>query len=218
MTDSGGYIRDVEKYFLSLAGEGIMLSSEDYTVISKLRDRQIPKEVVLRGISRAFEKLNADDDDGKNRVRSMKQCSSFIEESIEEYSPLKERKISEESNKEHTGIIGEAAQKLGGYINEEKRTDVRDYYIMLRNRVLDLEGAPEENVLGRILSIEADCLEKFFNALPEEERSTIALDAETRVKGRGRYMTEKAFSESVISFRNEIIHNKYGVKYLYSYD
>ena len=79
---------------------------------------------------------------------------------------------------------------------------------MLRNRILELEGAPEDNALGGIISIEADCLEKFFKELPEEEKSSIAHDAENRVKGRGRYMTEKAGAERGISFRNEIIHKK----------
>ncbi len=218
MTEGGRYIKDVESYFLSLAGEGIMLSSQDYALISKLRDRQIPKEVVLRGINRAFEKLNAKDDKGRNRIRSMKQCSSFIEESIEEYSPLKERKTSEEASSEHTGVIGEAAQKLSDFIKEEKDVSLRDYYTMLRNRVLELEGAPEDNALASIISLEADCLERFFSELPEGERESVRREAEERVKGRGRYMTEKAFSESVISFRNEIIHNKYGVRFLYSYD
>ena len=217
MTEGGGYIKDVERYFISLAGEGIMLSSQDYAIISELRDKQVPKEVVLRGISRAFQKLDEEDDKGM-RIRSMRQCYSFIEESIEEYSPLKERRISEEASREYKGIVGEAAQKLSGYINEEKRANVRDYYIMLRNRILELEEAPEDNVLGSIISIEADCLESFFNELPEEERSLIEHDAENRLKERGRYMTGKAYSESVISFRNEIIHNKYGLRFLYSYD
>lgn len=217
MTEGGGYIKDVERYFISLAGEGIMLSSEDYAIISELRDKQVPKEVVLRGINRAFQKLNEEDDKGK-RIRSMRQCYSFIEESIEEYSPLKERKVSAEASSEHTGVVGEAVQKLSGYINEEKRANVRDYYIMLRNKILELEVAPEDNALGSIISIEADCLESFFNELPEEERSSIELDAENSLKERGRYMTDKAYSESVISFRNEIIHNKYGLRFLYSYD
>jgi|GEM_PF-784880 len=218
MTQSGRYIKDVERYFISLAGEGIMLSSEDYALISKLRDRKVPKEVVLRGINRAFKKLNVEDDKGKNRIRSMRQCYSFIEESIDEYSPLKERKISRETNRGRTGIIGEAAGKLSDFINEEKKASVRDYYIIFRNRVLELEHVEEDNALGAIISLEADCLEQFFNSLTDEERQSIALDAELRVKGRGRYMTEKAFAESIISFRNEIIHNKYGVRSLYSYD
>lgn len=217
MTEGGSYIKDVERYFISLAGEGIMLSSQDYAIISELRDKQVPKEIVFRGISRAFQKLNAEDDKGK-RIRSLQQCKPFIQESIEEHRPLKERKISGEASTEHTGVVGEAAQKLSGYINDEKRANVRDYYVMLRNRILELEGAPEDNALGSIISIEADCLEKFFRELSEEERSSIAHDAENRVKGRGRYMTEKAFSESLISFRNEIIHNKYGVRFLYNYD
>jgi len=57
-----------------------------------------------------------------------------------------------------------------------------------------------------------------LSTLPEKERDSVNREAEEKVKGRGRYMTEKAFTESVISFRNEIIHNKYGVRSLYSYD
>jgi hypothetical protein len=218
MSEDSRYIKDVESYFISLAGEGIMLSSDDYALISKLRDRQIPKEVVLRGINHAFKKLNLEDDKGKNRIRSMRQCSSFIEECVVEYSPLKERKIVESTGEGHTGVIGEAAEKLGEFINEEKRANIRDYYIRLRNSVLELEGVKEENALGRIIKLEGDCIEGLLSTLPEKEREAVNREAEEKVKGRGRYMTEKAFTESVISFRNEIIHNKYGVRSLYSYD
>ena len=218
MTENGHYIKDVERYFISLAGEGIMLSSGDYALISELRDRKVPKEVVLRGINHAFKKLNVEDDKGKNRIRSMRQCYSFIEEIIDEYSPVKERGISEEADREHMGIVEEAAQRLSDFINEEKKVNIRNYYIMLRSKVLELERVEEDNALGTIISLEADCLEQFFNSLTDEERLSITRDAELRVKGRGRYMTEKAFAESVISFRNEIIHNKYGLRYLYSYE
>ncbi len=161
MTQDSRYIKDVESYFISLAGEGIMLSSNDYALISKLRDRQIPKEVVLRGINHAFKKLNAEDDKGENRIRSLRQCYSFIEESIDEYSPLKERKISQQTGMEQSGIIGEVTEKLGNFINEEKRANIRNYYIKLRNSVLELEDVEEENALGRIIKLEGDCIEEF---------------------------------------------------------
>ena len=94
MSEGESYIKDVERYFISLAGEGIMLSSADYAIILELRKRDVPKEVVLRGISRAFSKLNEDAAEGAGKVRNIKQCLSFIEESIEEFRPLKERKDS----------------------------------------------------------------------------------------------------------------------------
>ena len=46
MEHDSNYVRDVEKYFLSLAGEGIMLSSMDYSLILEWKNKEIPKEVV----------------------------------------------------------------------------------------------------------------------------------------------------------------------------
>ena len=56
MEQDSNYVKDIEKYFLSLAGEGIMLSSMDYNLILEWRNNEIPKEVVFKGINRAFEK------------------------------------------------------------------------------------------------------------------------------------------------------------------
>jgi len=218
MTEGGDYIKDVEKYFISLAGEGIMLSSADYALILDYRKREIPKEVVLRGINRAFTEARAKDDKERMRIRSLKQCSSYIENSVIEYSPVKERKISEDKDGSRTGIIGETAAKLSEFIKGEEKGNVRDYYIGLRQRVLELDNASEENALGRISKLEGECMEEFFNALPGDERESLSREAASKIQGRGRYMTDQALGESVISFRNEIIHNRYGVRYLFGYD
>lgn len=218
MSDQGQYIKEIERYFIELLGEGIMLSSEDYAIITDFRDRGIPKEVVLRGISRAFSELERQSPDTQRKIRNLKECRPFIEKSAEDFSPLEERKTAVISEEEPSGIIGEAAQKLSSFINEEKRPNIRDYYISLRNRVLSLEDSNEENTLGCIINLESECLEDFFSELSEDDRESILKEARASVERRGRYMTEKAFSESVISFRNEIIHNRYRVKNLFGCD
>ena len=218
MSDEGQYIKEVESYFLSLAGEGLMLSSQDYALIAELRDRNVPKEVVLRGISRAFAEQEKEGAEGQRKIRSLRQCRRFIEKSAEDFSPLQEKKMPSDEAKKPTGIIAEAADKLGDFINREKTPTVREYYINLRNKVLGLQSAGEENLLGCIITLESECIEEFFSELPEDERDSILEEARASVERRGRYMTEKAFSESVISFRNEIIHNRYRVKNLYGYD
>lgn len=55
MGNNSDYLKDIEKYFHSLAGKGIMLSSMDYSLILEWRNKEIPKEVILKGINRAFE-------------------------------------------------------------------------------------------------------------------------------------------------------------------
>ena len=52
MGNNSDYIKEVENYFLSHAGKGIMLSSADYNLIKEWKGRKVPKEVVLKGINR----------------------------------------------------------------------------------------------------------------------------------------------------------------------
>lgn len=71
MNGGSEYIKEIETYFLTLAGEGIMLSSFDYSLIQDWKKRDIPKEIVYKGISRAFTEKGGNKKNGSGTPRSL---------------------------------------------------------------------------------------------------------------------------------------------------
>lgn len=209
MSPGANYIKSVEEYFLSLAGEGIMLSSIDYDLIRGWRDAGIPEEIVMRGISRAF------GDKGRKvvpggSIRSLRQCAEYVETCAEEYgygaAGVKSGISKAEAARDRDLPITE---RLGRLIESEKREHVRKYYSGLRTRILKSEsggdGAPLSHLIG-------EAMDELFASLPEKEREKIEAEARERLGGRARLMTEKAYAESLVSFRNEILSRKYSIE------
>ncbi|MEE9213355.1 MAG: hypothetical protein V3U54_00965 [Thermodesulfobacteriota bacterium] len=72
-----------------MKGSGVMLSSTDYNSIIYWNEKNIPKEVILRGIKSAFKNHSR----ARNKkLNSIYQCLPFIEQSISLY------KISDKKN------------------------------------------------------------------------------------------------------------------------
>ncbi len=213
MSNSPDYIKDIEKYFLTLAGEGIMLSSMDYNLIRDWRKRGIPKELVLRGISRAFSDRDKNEGAVSKRPKGMKQCAEYVEKCMIDFgSGVSVSAAGREEDLKPEGIVGEIAERLGRMIDAEKNKDLRDYYVCLRLKILSLNESGSGNYLKAIGELEEESMDEFFDKLPEGEKEKIILDAEDKIKDRARYMTNSAYRESLVSFRNEILGNKYGIK------
>lgn len=212
MDQGRDYIKDIESYFLTLAGEGIMLSPLDYSLIQDWKKREVPGEIVLKGINRAFSESGVQ---GKAAPRSIKHCAGYVEACIEEYCPPEREKTS--GRKAGSSVPdSDAAGRLAQLINDEKTPPVREYYTKLRKKLLAIgKNSGDMNVSG-IIEIERESLEEFFSGLPEKEREKIGSAAEEMIKKRARYMTESAYDESLVSFRNEILAKKYGIKCIIS--
>ncbi|HML94238.1 MAG TPA: hypothetical protein PKC29_02285 [Thermodesulfobacteriota bacterium] len=201
----------MEEYFLSLAGEGIMLSSIDYDLIRGWRDGNIPEEIVMRGISRAFGEKGPKRIPG-GRIRGLRQCAEYVETCAAEYghpAPAARVGASDESAVYESGLS--AAEKLGRLIDAEKRGPARKYYAGLRARILRAEGG-EGAAFKSLSELVGEAMDELFGSLTEEEREKIEAEARGRLGDRARRMTDKAYAESVASFRNEILSEKYSIK------
>ncbi|MEW6143759.1 MAG: hypothetical protein AB1598_01960 [Thermodesulfobacteriota bacterium] len=209
---SGGteYIKEIESYFLKLAGEGIMLSPIDYGLIQDWKKRSVPKEVVLKGINRAFSETGAKLK-GSGPPKSLKHCAGYVEKCIEEYGPSPREKKSRKRAL-HGGADGDILEKLERLINDAGTAPLRDYYIKLRKKVLALDKDEEAEYISSIAELEKESLEEFFLGLPDKEREKISSQAGKMITDRARYMTKSAYAESLVSFRDEILAKKYGIK------
>lgn len=191
-----------------------MLSPIDYSLIQDWKKRQVPREVVLKGINRAFSESGTKSKGAGVSPRSLKHCATYVEKCIEEYgTPVRERKSKRESRPGSDDT--EVTERLERLIHDAKTPAVRDYYIKLRKKVLVLDK-DAGNLIPRVSELEAGALDEFFDGLPEKEREKIGIEAERMIKDRARYMTESAYAESLVSFRNEILTKKYGIKCIIS--
>jgi len=215
MGNNSDYIKEIENYFLSHAEKGIMLSSADYNLIKEWKKKEVPKEVIFKGINRAFEKSSQKDGQSESSIRSMKQCAKYVESSITEFSPV----IG--SNKTNTTLLKDTENKLdcvieglNELINREQDEYQKNYYRYIKERLI---LADNENPLSLISGIEEESLEKFFMNLDQTERDQITSQAKDKLGPRTRHMTGAAIEESIISFRNEILAGKYNLRSILSF-
>ncbi|MGH7850265.1 MAG: hypothetical protein ACREOP_08210, partial [Thermodesulfobacteriota bacterium] len=115
-----------------------MLSPIDYSLIQDWKKRHVPREVVLKGINRAFSETGTRAKGAGVPPRSLKHCVSCVEKCIEEYGPqVTERKSKRES--QPGGADAEVPGRLEQFIHDAKSQALRDYYIKLRKLVLGLD-------------------------------------------------------------------------------
>lgn len=213
MSENPDYVREIEKYFLSLAGEGIMLSSMDYSLIRSWKKKNVPRELVLKGIQKAFSESVTKQKGGKGPPRNLKQCAGYVDEYIADYRPEYRESIEKETVSSGTdGIIKEISRALGGLISDLQKGVKLEYYRNLRHKILELDESGDENLFRKISEIEDNSLDRYFDTLPENVKVEINKEAEDMIEGRARHMTESAYTESLISFRNEIVCKRYGLK------
>lgn len=212
MERNSNYIKDVEKYFLSLAGEGIMLSSMDYSLIMEWKNKEIPKEVVFKGINKAFEKWKSREGQGPKSKRNLMQCAEYIENSIEEYSPIIGKDLGTSEDLDTGTNLDIVIKRVNNFIKLEKEDTLRSYYLNMKEKILTQMRSNSDNALSMSAQIEQECIDDFFESLPESEKKDIMLEAQGKLGSRARHMTEAALLESTASFRNEILVNNYGLK------
>ncbi len=214
MAYKNSYINDIQNHFLFLVGKGIMLSPRDYDLIVKWKRNGVPREVIYRGISKALKSLKRKG--GGQLPRSFSECAPSIEEEIKDYRSNRESKSAIELS--GNAITEKIAGRLTAVITSEKREKVRQHYIEIRKRVLELTNS-NEDVFKALENIEEVSYETFFQTLPKREKEKIEQMAEGMIDKKREYlMTEKAHRESVLSFRNEILRRDYKLNNVFSYD
>ncbi len=214
MEHDSNYIKDVENYFLSLAGEGIMLSSMDYSLILEWKNKEIPKEVVFKGINKAFQEWKAKEGQGTKSARNLKRCAQYIERSILEHSPIIATQGDLAENSDSSGEIEVILSTLNSYIKSENDDTLKDYYSTMKEKLLSAVKSADETPVALSARIEQECVSDFFDSLPEKEKEAITMEAQSMLGTRARHMTKEAIEESTVSFRNEILANNYGLKSL----
>ena len=214
-SEEKNYIADIERYFLGLAGKGLMLSSRDYGFIRELGERSVSKEMVIKAIAYGFER--------KRQTGARDPRGLFnIKQEVEEY--LKTQSVEPESKQAkprsaafaESSIIEQAVKKLDKIIIEEKREDIREKYKELRRGVREAESAGSANIYKRFDSLWRGFVEDIFLGLSAERQEQITAAAQNRLPDGAKLYDEDAKKRTLNAFRDEIVCETLGINNVFA--
>ncbi len=96
-------------------------------------------------------------------------------------------------------FLKEELKKMESEIDKFKSLDENTFYIKLKE-------------------LEDKLLNKIFKKLTKMDADRIMSEAEKKIEKRSRYMSLKAREESLLSFRNQIIKDKFNLNSIFSYE
>ena len=78
------YFRDIERAFVERRGDPLFISNADWVFLARLWKKGVPKRVVLRGMTDAFD-AHAHSFARKQKIRSLKFCETEITAAVDRY-------------------------------------------------------------------------------------------------------------------------------------
>ena len=209
------YVADIERYFLGLAGKGLMLSSRDYGFIRELGERSVPKEMVIKAIAYGFEQKRRR---GAGEPRGLFSIRHEIEDYLKTHSVEREPEQPRPRNADfaRSSIIEQALKRLDRIIIEEKREDIREKYERLRRRVRETDDAGSANVYRQFDSLWRDFVEEVFSGLSAERQKQITASALSRLPEDAKLYDEDARRKTLNAFRDEIVCETLGVNNVFT--
>jgi hypothetical protein len=94
MIDEEEYFRVIEEHFLQKRGNPVLLSPKEWTLIREWYESEIPCEVALRGIDRAFEKKG----DEEKEITSLRYCRRLVKSEYKKHLKSLEGKPQDQSD------------------------------------------------------------------------------------------------------------------------
>ncbi len=210
-SEERNYIADIERYFLGLAGKGLMLSARDYGFIRELGERSVSKEMVIKAIAYGFEKRRRK---GAEEPRGLFNIKQEVEEYLNKtQSAERESRQTEPRNAvfARSSIIEQVVKRLDKIIIEEKEEDIRGKYERLRRRVRETDDKGSANIYKRFDSLWRDFVEDIFSGLSAERQKQITAAAQSRLPGEAKLYDENARKKTLKAFRDEIVCEALGI-------
>ncbi len=209
------YIADIERYFLGLAGKGLMLSARDYGFIRELGERSVSKEMVIKAIAYGFEQKRQR---GAQEPRGLFNIRHEIEDYLRTHSVERESKQATPRNAAFTrsNIIEQVLQRLDRIIVEEKREDIRGKYEELRRRVGETDGAGSANIYKQFDLLWRDFMGDVFSGLSAERKKQITDAALSRIPAKAKLYDEDAKRKTLNAFRDEIVCETLGINNVFT--
>lgn len=209
------YIADIERYFLGLAGKGLMLSARDYGFIRELGERSVSKEMVIKAIAYGFEQKRQR---GSQEPRGLFNIRHEIEDYLRTQSVEREPEQATPQNAAFakSSIIEQVLKRLDRIIIEEKREDIRGKYEELRRRVGETDGAGSANIYKQFDLLWRDFMGDVFSGLSAERQKQITDAALSRIPAKAKLYDEDAKRKTLNAFRDEIVCETLGINNVFT--
>ena len=209
------YIADIERYFLGLAGRGLMLSARDYGFIRELGERSVSREMVIKAIAYGFEqKRRRGDGEPRGLFNIRHEIEDYLKTQSAEGEP--ERTGPRNAAFAKSSIIEQVLKRLDGIVTGEKREDMRERYEELRRRVREADGAGSANVYKQFDSLWRDFMEDVFSGLSAKRRKEITAAALGRLPAEAELYDEDARRKTLNAFRDEIVCETLGISNVFT--
>ncbi len=209
------YIADIERYFLGLAGKGLMLSARDYGLIRELGEKSVSKEMVIKAIAYGFEQKRQR---GAEKPRGLFNIRHEIEDYLRTQSVERESKQTrpQSSGFTRSSIIEQVLKRLDRVIVEEKREDIRGKYEKLRRRVRETDGAGSANIYKQFDLLWRDFMGDVFSGLSTERQKQITDAALSKLPAKAKLYDEDAKRKTLNAFRDEIVCETFGINNVFT--
>jgi hypothetical protein len=129
------YFRDIERAFVERRGDPLFISNADWVFLAKLWKKGVPKRVVLRGMTDAFD-AHAHSFSRKQKIRSLKFCEDQITAAVDRY-----RRALQAEGPTRRGLGG-ALQVLGERVGAlPVRPEIAEAVAAARRSLLEIAAA-----------------------------------------------------------------------------
>ena len=208
MNTSHNIIKEIEKYYLDISQKGIMLSSQDYHLITEWIEKGISKEQILKGIRTAFENKNT------KKIRNLSDCSQYVEIFLRnKESDIKTIKSDNlKTNPNNSSYLLQILNKFNNLMENNSKPELNDYFIKINDKLKYFINSKDDEIFSNINKLE----EEFFQKLPEhmnsEDKTIFKTELNTFINSKNDYINEKSKNRALNNYsKNFIITNYLGI-------
>lgn len=120
------YFTEIEETFIRRRGRNLLLSPLDWALIETWQERNVPLHIILRGIEKVFDGVDAAPPQRRRNVKSLMYCREEIEA---QYADWLERQTGKPDKK----AVSDAAQKNGFFTRETVSEHLENAVEALKN-------------------------------------------------------------------------------------
>lgn len=128
------YFRDIERAFVERRGDPLFISNADWVFLAKLWKKGVPRRVVLRGMTDAFD-AHAHSFARKQKIRSLKFCETEITAAVDRY-----RRALQADGPGWRGLGGAIEALEGRVAALPAPPPIADAVAVARRRLLEIAG------------------------------------------------------------------------------
>ena len=199
MSQADTFIKDIENYFLTLSGKGLMISSKDYYLIKEWMERGLSKEQIFKGIRDAFEQKTED------RIKNIYDCKEHVENSEIKLNKSESIKTDLVESKFY---IDKLINNFNQLINKEKHPNLLKLHNKYKSELSKL-NADSNNLFEKINKIEEKYFDQFFEYLEQKDKSNLKHEINKAVNRDNSYINE-AYKKKVLNIHSKnLIIEKY---------